>query len=164
MNTKSLAELRGWNTVEDVEQKLGIKKSTAYLYLHWLNKSGHVAQKIKKSRGTMYLISNVPMKYRHGGMYEGTDMVAPVQEFSKETIPYEQKIAFFLKEYKENNNTRYYNEAKKMIRKIKDWKMLYRFLKLYKSGNIFGQLYLDSRHSVKKVPRMPKKYRNLVGL
>jgi len=163
MNISNLAKIKGWNTVEDVQNKLGITKSTAYLYLHKLSKSGHVVQKVKKPRGTMYLVSTVPMKYKYHGMYEGTDLVASSQEFSKEKIAWEQKIAFFLKKYKEERNTRYYNEAEKMVRKIKNWKMLYRFLKLYGVKNEFIEMYLNSRRKVKKVPRMPKLYKRLLN-
>ena len=163
MNKTSLVKIKGWNTVEDVQNKLGITKSTAYLYLHKLSKSGHVIQKIKKPRGTMYLVSAVPIKYKHYGMYEDTNMVAPAQEFSKEKIAWEQKIAFFLKKYKEEHNTRYYNEAEKMVRKIKDWKLLYRFLKLYGVRREFIDVYLNSRRNIKKVPRMPKLYKRLLN-
>ena len=162
MKKDRLDKIKGWNTVEDVENKLGITKSTAYLYLHKLSKSGNVVKKVKKPRGTMYLISNVPTKYKHYGMYEGTNLVAPVQEFSKEKVAWEQKIAFFLKKYKEENNIRYYNETKNMVRKIKDWKLLYRFLKLYGVRREFQRLYSNSRRTVKKVPRMPKIYKRLL--
>lgn len=164
MGPGKLKKLEGWNTVEDVERKLGIRKSTAYLYLHRLGKSGHIAQKVKKPRGTAYLISMVPIKYGHYGMYEGTDLLAPSHEFSKEKISCEQKIAFFLKKFGEEKNIRYYNEAKKMTKKIKNWKLLYKFLKAYKSAAAFRQLYIDSRSSIKKVPRMPKLYRRLLGV
>ncbi len=161
---RNLKRLEGWNTVEDVEQKLGIKKSTAYLYLHKLGKSGHIVQKVKKPRGTMYLISAFPVKYTHSGMYEGTDMVAPSQEFSKEKVSHEQKIAFFLKKFREEDNTRYYSEAKKMVKKIRDWKLLYRFLKAYQSRDAFKEMYLDARSSIKKVPKMPRLYKRLLGV
>ena len=157
-------KLEGWNTVEDVRRKLGIKKSTAYFYLHRLGRSGHIVQKVKKPRGTIYLISSIPIPYRHYGMYEGTDMVAPSQQFSKGKICPEQKIAFFLKKFDAEKNTRYYNEAKKIVRNIKDWKALYRFLKAYKSADAFRKLYIDARGSVKKVPRMPKLYKRLLGV
>ena len=162
MSIKNINKLEGWNTVEDVENKLGVKKSTAYLYLHRLYKSGHVIQKIRKAGGAIYLISKTPSKYRHQGMYEGTDLIAPVQEFSMEKIPYEQKIAFFLKKYKDEKNTRYNIEAKKIIRKIKNWKLLYRYLKLYNSKEAFKHLYIESRKSIKKIPKMPKRYKNLL--
>mgnify|MGYP001592326928 CR=1 FL=1 len=162
MKPECMKKPEGWNTVDDVERKLGVRKSTAYFYLHKLDRSGHIAQKIRKPRGALYLISSTPIKYRHYGMYEDTGMVAPSQEFSKTKVSCEQKIAFFLKKYREENNTRYYIEAKKMVRKIKDWKLLYRFLKAYKSREEFKILYMDARLHVRKMPSMPKRYLKLL--
>ncbi len=156
--------LEGWNTIEDIADKLKIRKSTAYLYAHKLFKQGFVIQKIKKPRGTMYLISPTPSKYRHYGMYEKSDIVAPELELTKEEVSVEQKIPFFLYKYKQDKNTRYYAEAKKDIRKIKSWKRLYRFINAYNVAKEFKSLYEDSRKTVKKAPRMPLRYKKLIGV
>jgi 5-bromo-4-chloroindolyl phosphate hydrolysis protein len=57
---------------------------------------------------------------------------------------------------------RYFEEARKNIRKIKNWKKMYKFIKAYKVVNEFKELYVNARKVMKKVPRMPKRYKKLL--
>ncbi len=163
MKERSIAnKLAGWNTVEDVSKKLKIKKKSAYVYLSKLNKAGFIIQKIKKPRGTMYLISSIPLPYKSLGMYEGTHLIAPEIEVAKEKIRPEQKIAFFLSKYKEEKNRRYLEVAMNLIRKIKNWKRMYRYIKAYDVKKEFYQVYKKARKKFKKLSRIPKRYEKVL--
>lgn len=165
MNLRKLAlKLEGWNTISDVTRKLHIKRSSAYVYLSLLNKQGFVVQKVKRPRGTAYQISHLPTFQKHFGVYEDTEFVAPEIEFTNKKISAEQKIAFFLWKRKSGGTVRYYNESKKLLRKIKNWKNLYRYIKAYNIANEFKKLYVDARKTLAKVPRMPKRYQKLLGV
>jgi predicted RND superfamily exporter protein len=157
-----VSKITGWNTVEDICRKLNIKRSTAYVYLSKLNRSNFIVQKVKRPRGTMYLISSTPVPYKHFGMYEKTDLVSHEIEMTKKEVTPEQKIAFFLSQYKAEKNVRYFEEARKNMRKIKNWKRMYKFIKAYKVENEFRKLYINARKVMKKVPRIPKRYEKLL--
>lgn len=160
---KTAETLEGWRSIEDIEKILGVKKSTAYLYAHKLGKGGFIIQKIKKPRGTLYRFSPISSKYRHLGMYEKSEFVAPETETSKERVKTEQKICFFLRRYKEEKNIRYYSEAKRIFRSAKDWKLLYRYAKAYSVKIELARLYADARKTVRKIPRMPARYGKLLS-
>lgn len=163
MNERTIAnKIAGWNTISDISKKLKIKKSTAYVYISKLNKSGFITQKVKKPRGTMYLISPIPIAHRHFGMYEKTELVSPEIEITKKEVYPEQKIAFFLFQFKKEKSRRYLEEARKSIRKIKSWKRMYRYIKAYRVVEEFRELYIKARKQMKKIPRMPKRYEKLV--
>lgn len=165
MRERTIAnKIAGWNTVSDISRKLNAKRSTVYVYLSKLNKSGFIIQKVKKPRGTMYLISSIPLVHKHFGMYEKTDLISHEIEITKKEVYPEQKIAFFLFQLKKEKNKRYLEEAKKNIRKIGNWKRMYRYIKAYKVGEEFKELYLMARKSMKKVPRVPKRYKKLLGI
>lgn len=165
MSLRNIAnKLKGWNTVDDIRNKLKIKKSTAYVYICRLNKNGFVTQKVKRPRGTMYLISPIPIPAKHFGMYEKTEFVVPEIEFTTKEITSEQKIAYFLFKFKKEKNVRYYKESRKLIRGIKNWKRLYRYLKAYDVKEEFKKIYLESRKKIKKIPRMPKRYKRFLGV
>jgi hypothetical protein len=165
MNLRDTAKkLKGWNTVKDIENKLKVKRSTAYVYITRLNKSGFVNQKVKRPRGTMYFISPIPNLAKHFGIYEKTEFVAPEIEFTNKEITPEQKIAYFLSKFKKERNLRYFEESKRLIRGIKNWKRLYRYLKAYGVKEEFKKLYTVSRKKIKKVPRMPKRYKKFLGV
>jgi predicted transcriptional regulator len=155
-------KLKGWKTVDQVRKILGVKKSTAYVYLHKLDKLGFVVQKVKRPRGTMYRISPLPTSKKHHGMYENTDLVVSELEFTKKEVKPEQKIAYFLSKFKKEKNLRYFEEAKNLLTKIKNWKRLYRYLKAYEVKKEFIKLYLQSR-KVKRLPRLPKRYKKLLS-
>jgi len=164
MELKKIArKLEGWNTVEDVIKKLKIKRTTAYVYLSLLSKNGFVLQKVKKRGGTAYSISQLPSVHKRFGMYENTNFISPELEFTKKEVLPEHKIAFFLWKTKTGGTHRYYNEAIKLVRKIKRWKTLYRYLKVYNVKKEFKNLYSQARRSVKKIPRMPDRYKKLLG-
>lgn len=161
MKVENLAKaLEGWNTVEDVCQKLHIKRNSAYTYLYLLHKNGFVVQKVKKPRGTMYEIHRIPIGYKNLGMYSGTDLVATEQEFTKHEISSEQKLAFFLS----RGSIRTYNEALKFVPKIRNWKLLYKYLKAYGIKQKFTKLYTNARLKFKRLPSIPKRYKKLLGV
>lgn len=157
-------KLKGWNTISDISRKLNIQKSTAYFYVYILGKGNFIHQKIKKSRGTMYLIDQIPNLTNNHGMLENTEIVFSELEFSKNKIPPEQKIAYFLNKSKEEGNVRYKEQAKRIIRLIKNWKRLYKYLKAYEVIREFKKFYIESRKEIKKVPSMPKRYQKLIGV
>jgi len=157
-------KLKGWNSISDISKKLKIKKSTAYVYVNRLDKMGFIIQKIKKPRGTLYMIDQIPVSLKNKGMLSDTEFVSSDLEFSKNKIQYEHKISFFLKEFKEKDNIRYKEEAGKLLRKIKNWKRLYRYLKAYDVVGEFNSLYKESFGKIKKLPSIPKRYKKLIGV
>ncbi len=164
MNLKNMVnKLEGWNTIDDVREKLGVKRSTVYLYMHELNKAGFVIQKVRKPRGTMYLISKVPKSAKYYGMHEGTELVVSNMEFSHREVTNEQRVAYFLSRFVLEKNRRYYEECKRIVRRIKDWKLLYRYVKAYDVKEEFKDLYTEMRRKM-RVPRMPVRYRKLLGV
>jgi len=157
-------KLKGWNSLDDIRKKLRIKKGSAYVYVHKLNKMGFIIQKVKKPRDTMYLINPLPSHGKHFGMYENTELIASEIEFTKKEIPTEQKIAYFLSLFNKNNNLRYYEESKRLIRSIKNWKRVYKYIKAYDVKKLFKKLYLEARNEMKKIPKMPERYKKLLSV
>ncbi|MBD3155548.1 MAG: hypothetical protein GF368_02735 [Candidatus Aenigmarchaeota archaeon] len=157
-------KLKGWNTISDICEKLNIRRSSAYLYVHKLNKKGFVIQKIKKPRGTMYLIDSIPKPLEKDGMLDDTEIMSSELEYSKNEIQPEHKISFLLKESNEKNNIRFRKEAKKLLRSIKNWKRLYRYLKAYDVIDEFREIYKESLGKIKKLPSIPKRYKKLIGV
>jgi len=164
MNRKIATKLSGWNTVDDICKKLGVKRSVAYKYVHYLDEKGFVIQKIKRPRGTMYQISPRPAIAKHFGIYEGTEFVAPEIEFSEEKITEEQKIAVFLSKYKKEHNRRFYDYAVRFTKKISNWKRLYRYLKGYNVVKDFARAYVEARAKIPKTPKIPLRYKKLIGV
>lgn len=158
------SKLKGWNSISDISKKLNVKKSTAYVYVHKLSKKGFVIRKIKKPRGTMYLIDPIPVLSKNRSMFEGTEMVSPELEFSNTKIPPEHKIAYLIQMSRKERNVRYRAQAKNFVRSIKNWKRLYRYLKAYDVVDDFRKFYIESRKDIKKIPRMPERYKKLLGV
>ncbi len=153
---------KGWNTINDISNKLHVKISTAYVYVHRLDKMGFVIQRVRKPRGTMYLIDSIPGLSKNRGMLEDTDIVVSEMEFAKNKISNEHKIAYFLSQYKKEENKRFYDSAREIIRSVKNWKKLYRYLKAYAVLGEFKTLYQEARREMKKIPRMPDRYKKLL--
>jgi hypothetical protein len=84
-------------------------------------------------------------------------------EFSHREVANEQKIAYFLSRFASEKNRRYYEECKRIVRRIKDWKLLYRYVKAYDVREEFKDLYKEMRRKM-RVPRMPLRYRKLLGV
>lgn len=165
MFVRNLAnKLEGWNTISDISNKLNVKKSTAYVYAHKLDEKGFVLKKVKKPRGTMYLINPIPRSSEHPGMLKGTDIVTSEIEFSNKEIFPEHRIAYFLQKAKKEKNPRYRKEANNIIRSISNWKRLYRYLKAYNVIEDFKKLYIKARKNISKVPSIPKRYQKLIGV
>lgn len=154
-------KLRGWNSISDIARKLKITKASAYVYITRLAKRNLILSKIKKPRGTMYYISELPAPQKEAGLLHSTDLISEGLEFSNKKISAEHRIAYLLCRYKSTKNIRYYEEAKKFVRRIKDWKNLYRYNAAHAVKKLFGKFYNDCRKTISKVPRMPLRYRRL---
>lgn len=157
-------KLSGWQSVEDVQKALKISKGSAYVYLHELASAGYVHQKIKKPRGTFYLIRQFPKPLTHTSMLAGTELASDVEEHSSEEIAAEQRVPFLINQYVKTNNSRYKFEAQRFIRKVKNWQLLYRYAKAYQVKPQLAEFYGECRKSVKKCPRMPDRYKRLLNV
>lgn len=162
-----LAEtLEGIYTLETLSQKLKISKIKAIYVIHCLRKLGCVKTGYGSGKIRVYRIS---LKNKQKGISytEIINKAAPSAGLRLgESKPYyihgripgfEETLIYALKQ----RDIRHIIALLALYRKVRDWSLLYRLAKKENMLRETGALYDVARKAVRKVRRMPKRFRNL---
>jgi len=156
-------KLQGLNTIEDIENKLNVKRATAIKYVHLLRKEGLVETKRGKGKKRLYRITTTPqIKIGNPGLYEILNENSPIKIWE----PYEHRIIGRKLTIEEviawaasEMDLRIHIAVLALFKKVKNWQRLYNYAKLYKVRRKIGALY-DVARTILKVKKMDKKIRN----
>lgn len=161
---KLAKKLEGLQTIEQIQKRLSIARSTAIKIVHQLRKDGFLKTSGGGKQKRLYRIS--PKGFRK----EGIGIYDVINKYSKIKIsaPYEHKIigrklsveetivrAIASKQY------RVIFASLGLFNRITDWFKLYKYAKQYGICHAVGALY-DAARTVIKVRRMNKKVRGLL--
>ena len=158
--------LEGTETIEDVQEKLKIDKAKAIYILHRLRKLGYIKTRYLPNKKRIYSIS--PLNKQEGVSYLesfNNDMPNASLMISDEEnyfvhgrkIKTEDKLIYALKK----GAVRYVISSLFLFRKIEDWSYLYRLAKKENLKRQISALYDVARIFIKKVRKMPKRFRRL---
>lgn len=164
MRTQELLEkLQGYVTIPVVQGTLHINRNKAIYLIHRLRKKGYVQTKYRSDKKRVYLI--YPENALGGETY--LDIInkdSPIKIASWDEhrvygkkIREEEALIYAIK----RKSVRYIIACLALFRKISDWSLLYRLAKKHDLVREVAALYDVARLVVKKVRRMPKRFRNL---
>ena len=163
MNATDLfKKLEGVQTIESVMAPLDVDKEKAVYYLHRLRKQGYVKTRRRSDQTRIYNIS-FENKLKGTSYYEIINLHSPVKiaapnvynVYGKQpTI--EETLIFAIK----TKSVRTILASLGLFRKIEDWQELYRLSKENRIERQVGALYDLSRLIMKKIKRMPDKFRH----
>jgi hypothetical protein len=164
LDTLKLAkEMEGTNTIKSIQAMLGISRARAIYLMYRLRKSGFVLTKKDAEGDRIYYISP---RYPLGGTnyIDILNEYSPIKLASSEVyqiygrIPsIEETLVYAVKQ----NSVRYIIASLALFRKVSDWSSLYRIAKNEGILREICALYDVARLHVKKVKRMPKRFKNL---
>jgi len=160
-----LRKLEGLNTLDLVQKKLNIRKSTAVKKLCQLRKLGFVETSGGGKQPRLYRVSRLKIKKTgNPGLYDIINQNSPI----KLVKPYEHRIVGRKLSIEEGivmavktENFRVVLAALALFNKIRDWSRLYHYAKKEGVRRKIGVLY-DVARAVIRVRRMPKKTRKLL--
>ncbi len=160
METKTLVkELEGLQTVETIQKKLRIKRSTALKYISLLRKEGYVRTFGGWKQVRMYLIDPKRETEKGTGYYETINKYSPIKlAISKEIkvvgrkLSVEEVIAWAI----EKREFRAILAALVLFRKVKNWPKLYQEAKKRDVRRKVGALY-EVTQKIMKIRRMDKR-------
>lgn len=158
--------IEGTRTIDDVQEKLKINRAKAIYLLHRLRNLGYIRTKYLPNKKRIYSIS--PLNKQNGISYlESFNNNMPKASFrisDKEDyfvhgrkIKVEEQLIYALKK----GTVRYIISSLFLFRKIEDWSYLYRLAKKEDLTRQISALYEIARIFVKKVRKMPKRFRRL---
>ncbi len=158
--------IEGTRTIDDVQEKLKIDRSKAIYLLHRLRKLGYIRTKYLPNKKRIYSIS--PLNKQNGVSY--------LEEFNKNMpnaslrisdnedyfvhgrkLKAEDELIYALKKY----TIRYVISSLFLFRKIENWPRLYNLAKKENLTRQISALYDLSRIFIRKVRKMPKRFRRL---
>lgn len=155
-------ELEGLQTVETVQKKLMIKRSTALKYISLLKKKGYVKTLGGGRQVRMYQISPWREKEKGMGFYEIINRYSPIKLAVEKEIKVvgrklsvEEIIAWAI----EKGEFRTILAALALFRKVKNWSRLYQKAKEKKARRKVGALYEVAKGimKVRKIDRRIEK-------
>ncbi|MEK6893212.1 MAG: hypothetical protein AABX07_03330 [Nanoarchaeota archaeon] len=158
--------IEGTQTIDDVQEKLKIDRAKAIYLLHRLRKLGYIRTKYLPNKKRIYSIT--PLNKQEGISYiEAFNKNMPNASLrinDKEdyfvhgrAIKAEDLLIYALKK----GTVRYIISSLFLFRKIKDWFYLYRLAKKENLARQISALYEVARIFIKKVRKMPKRFRRL---
>ena len=158
--------IEGNQTIEDIQEKLKIDRAKAIYLLHRLRRLGYIKTKYLPNKKRVYSVS--PLNKQKGISYlEAFNNNMPNAGFrisDKEdyfvhgkTIKAEDLLVYALKK----GTIRYTISSLFLFRKIEDWPYLYRLSKKENLTRQISALYEVARLFIKKVRKMPKRFRRL---
>jgi DNA-binding PadR family transcriptional regulator len=161
---KALKLIEGTRTLEDVQEKLKIDRTRAIYLLHRLRKLGFIRTRYSLRRKRLYSIS--PLNKQEGTSYLeafNRDMPNASLRMNDEENEFvhgrklkaEDELIYALKKH----DIRYVISSLFLFRKIEDWPRLYRLAKKENLTRQISALYEISRIFVRKVRRMPERFR-----
>lgn len=163
MKTKILLKkLEGIQTLKSTMSILKVDKEKAIYYIHRLRKQEYVKTKKLSDNTRVY---NISFENKLGGVsyYDVITQNSPVKistpkvykVYGKESI-IEEALIYAIK----TKSLRTILAALALFKKIEDWTTLYRLSKKNYIERQVGVLYDLSRKVIKKVQKMPKRFRN----
>ena len=158
--------IEGNRTIDEVQEKLKIDRARAIYILHRLRRLGYIRTKYLSNKKRVYSIT--PLNKQKGVSYlEVFNNKMPNASFrirDKEdyfvhgrTIMEEDLLIYALKK----GTVRYVISSLFLFRNIKDWSYLYRLAKKEGVERKISALYDIARLFIKKVRKMPKRFRRL---
>ena len=160
-----LRQLEGLNTLDLVQKKLSVRKSTAIKKLCQLRKLGFVETSGGGKQPRLYRISRIKFqKIGNPGLYEVINKNSPI----KLVKPYEHRVMGRRLSIEEvivmavkTENFRVVLAALALFNKLRNWPRLYTYAKKEGVRRKIGALY-DVARAVIRVRKMPKKIRKLL--
>ncbi len=158
--------IEGTRMIDDVQEKLKIDRAKAIYLLHRLRKLGYIRTKYLPNKKRVYSIT--PLNKQEGTSYlEAFNDNMPNPAFKiidKEDyfvhgrkIKAEDLLTYALKK----GTVRYIISSLFLFRKIEDWSYLYRLAKEDGLARKISALYEIARMFIRKVRKMPKRFRSL---
>ncbi len=156
------SKIEGLNTIETIQKKLNIKRSTAIKYIHLLRKKGLIETKIGRNKIHLYKISKTPIiKIGNPGYYETLNKNSKIKinepyehRVIGKTISIEETIAWAAS----TNNIRIHISVLNLFNKVKDWSNLYKYAKQFNVRRKVGALY-DISRTILKTKKMDLRIR-----
>jgi len=160
-----LKKLEGLNTIDLVQKKLNVKKSTAIKKVHELRKLGYVETSGGGKQPRFYWIYRAKItRGGNPGLYEVINKNSPI----KLRLPYENRIFGRKLSVEEaivravkSNNFRLILASLALFNKIENWSRLYQYAKKENVRRKIGALY-DVARRIIKVRRMDAGTRKLL--
>lgn len=157
-----LKKLEGIQTLKSVMSILNVNREKAIYHIYRLRKKGYVKTKRLSNNMRVY---NISFENRLGGTsyYEIINKNSPIKIstpkvykiYGKESL-IEEALIYAIK----TKSLRTILAALALFRKIEDWTTLYHLAKKNHIERQVGALYDLSRRIIRKVKRMPKRFRN----
>jgi len=156
------SKIEGLNTIETIQKKLNIKRSTAIKYIHLLRKKGLIETKVGRNKIRLYKISRTPnIKIGNPGYYDILNSNSKI----KINEPYEHRVIGRKISIEETiawaastNNIRIHISVLALFNKVKNWPGLYKYAKLFNVRRKIGALY-DVSRSILKTRKMDLRIR-----
>ena len=160
--------IEGTRTIEDIQEKLMIDRTKAIYLLHRLRKLGYIKTKYLPNRKRIYSISLLNQQ-------EGVSQLEAFNEnmpnaslrinddedyfIHGRKLKAEDGLIYALKK----NKVRYIISSLFLFRKIEDWPYLYKLAKKENLTRQISALYDLARLFIKKVKKMPKRFKSLTA-
>ena len=158
--------IEGTWSIDSVQRKLNIDKAKAIYLLHRLRKLGYIRTHYLPNKKRIYSIS--PLNKQNGTSYLESfnqNMPNPALKIRDDEdyfvhgrkIKAEEQLIYALKK----DSVRFTISSLFLFRKIEDWSYLYRLAKKENMTRQISALYEVARIFIKKVRRMPLRFRRL---
>lgn len=156
-----LRKLEGVQTIKSVMSILEVDKERAVYHIHRLRNNGYVKTKKMSDNTRVY---NISIENKLGGIsyYDIINQHSPVKVSTPEIYKVygkksviEEALIFAIK----TKNLRVILASLALFKKIEDWSILYQLAKKNCVERQVGALYDLSRLAIKKVRKMPKRFR-----
>ncbi len=158
--------IEGTQTIDDVQEKLKIDRAKAIYLLHRLRKLGYIRTKYLPNKKRVYSIT--PLNKQEGISYleafnnnmpNASLMISNKEDYfvHGRKIKAEDLLIYALKKC----TVRYVISSLFLFRKIEDWSYLYKLAKKEDLARKISALYEVARLFIKKVRKMPKRFRRL---
>jgi len=152
MSSISLVKkLEGLQTIESIQKKLDVTRSTAIKYVYLLRKKGFVDTKGGRQQPRFYRISALRQKIGNPGMYDIINKYSPIKVRTLKTkiIGKELTVEETLIRAIESKEFRTLLASLALFNHTKNWSLLYRFAKEKKLRRKVGALYETARRIIK---------------
>ena len=158
--------IEGTRTLDDVQEKLKIDRSKAIYLLHRLRRLGYIRTKYLPNKKRIYSISSLNRQSGVGyleafneNMPNASLRIGGNDDYFVygRKLKAEDELIYALKKH----TIRYVISSLFLFRKIEDWSRLYRLAKKENLTRQISALYDVARIFVRKVRKMPKRFRRL---
>jgi len=158
--------IEGTRTIDDVQEKLKIDRAKAIYLLYRLRKLGYIKTKYLPNKKRIYSISPLNklggisyLEAFNNNMPNASLKISDKEDYfvHGKTIKAENLLVYALRK----STVRFAISSLFLFRKIEDWSYLYRLAKKENLTRQISALYEVARIFIKKVRKMPKRFRRL---